>query len=163
METWIRVIVIGIGATAATDLWSLARRRLLGVPAPNFGLVGRWLAQLPRGRFRHGAIAKVSPVAGESMIGWTAHYLIGIAFATLLPWLWGPSWFQAPRLGPALAVGIATVLAPFLLMQPGMGAGFFASRTPRPWTARLHSLLTHAVFGLGLFASAWLLDRVANP
>jgi len=57
--------------------------------------------------------------------------------------------------GPALAVGIGTVAAPFFLMQPGMGAGIAASRTPRPNAARLQSLLTHAVFGLGLYVSAW--------
>lgn len=44
--------------------------------------------------------------------------------------------------------------APFLLMQPGMGAGIAASRTPRPTIARLHSLLTHAIFGLGLYAAS---------
>jgi hypothetical protein len=60
-----------------------------------------------------------------------------------------------------LLVGIATVLAPFLLMQPGMGLGVFARRAPHPWKARLHSLLMHAVFGLGLYASARLL--VALP
>jgi hypothetical protein len=53
-----------------------------------------------------------------------------------------------------LAVGIGTVAAPFLLMQPGMGAGLAARRSPRPAAARLHSLVTHAVFGLGLYASA---------
>lgn len=36
-------------------------------------------------------------------------------------------------------------------MQPGMGAGIAASRTPNPRAARLQSLVTHAVFGLGLY------------
>jgi hypothetical protein len=40
-------------------------------------------------------------------------------------------------------------------MQPGMGAGVAASRTPRPATARLHSLVTHGIFGLGLYAAGW--------
>jgi hypothetical protein len=53
-----------------------------------------------------------------------------------------------------LIVGIGTVLAPFLLMQPGMGAGIAASRTPHPGTARIHSLVTHAIFGVGLYAAA---------
>jgi Protein of unknown function (DUF2938) len=47
------------------------------------------------------------------------------------------------------------VAAPFLLMQPGMGAGIAASRTPRPAAARLHSLVTHGIFGLGLYAAGW--------
>jgi hypothetical protein len=63
-----------------------------------------------------------------------------------------------PTLLPALGYGIATVTAPFLLMQPGMGAGVAARRTPRPDAARLQSLVTHAVFGLGLYLSGLALN-----
>ena len=52
-------------------------------------------------------------------------------------------------------MGIGTVVAPFLLMQPCMGAGIAASRTPYPASVRLHSLITHGVFGLGLYLSGW--------
>jgi len=153
MDYLASTFLIGAGATAATDLWAIARRRLLGVPAPNYGLVGRWLAHMPRGRFRHDSIAAAAPVGGERLVGWTAHYLIGIAFAAILPVVWGPEWIRNPTLGPALAVGIGTVAAPFLVMQPGMGAGIAASRTPRPAAARLQSVLMHAIFGLGLYAA----------
>lgn len=60
------------------------------------------------------------------------------------------------QLGPALIVGIGSVAAPFLLMQPGMGAGIAASRTARPAAARFHSVVTHAIFGLGLYAAGWV-------
>jgi len=39
-----------------------------------------------------------------------------------------------------------------------MGAGIAASRTPRPGAARLQSLVTHAVFGLGLYAAGCLVS-----
>ncbi|MFM4830667.1 hypothetical protein D3C87_798680 [compost metagenome] len=55
-------------------------------------------------------------------------------------------------------MGIGTVVAPFLLMQPCMGAGIAASRTPYPASVRLHSLITHGVFGLGLYLSGWALQ-----
>jgi len=150
-------IVIGAGATAVVDVWSLVRRRLFGVPLPDYGLVGRWIAWLPRGRLRHRPIATTRAVRGERMIGWVAHYSIGVAFAAGLIALLGADWLARPTLLPALAFGLATVAAPFLLMQPGMGAGLAASRTPRPGAARLQSLLTHAWFGFGLFVVAWLL------
>lgn len=35
-------------------------------------------------------------------------------------------------------------------MQPAMGGGFAASRTPRPWNSRLQTLPTHAIFGFAL-------------
>jgi hypothetical protein len=152
----VRAVLIGAGATAVMDIWGLARKRLLGIPAPDYGLVGRWLAYLPRGRFRHEPIAASPPVAGERLIGWVAHYLIGITFAAMLLVIWGLDWARHPTIGPALIVGIGSVAAPFLLMQPGMGAGIAASRTPRPAAARLQSLVTHAIFGLGLYAAGWV-------
>jgi len=155
MDYLVSILLIGVGATAVTDLWAIARRRLLGIPPPNYGLVGRWLAHMPRGRFRHDSIAAAPPVRGEHLVGWTAHYLIGIAFAAILLGIWGLAWVRHPTIGPALIVGIGTVAAPFLVMQPGMGAGIAARRTPRPASARLQSLVMHAVFGLGLFAAGW--------
>ena len=155
-------LFIGAGATLVMDLWTLARTRLFGTPPANYALVGRWIAHMAFGRFRHERIAAAPPVPGERAIGWTAHYLIGIAFAGLLLAFSGPAWTRQPTFGPALAFGIATVTAPFLLMQPGMGAGIAASRTPQPNAARLQSLVTHAVFGIGLYASALVLTILSG-
>ena len=35
-------------------------------------------------------------------------------------------------------------------------AGIAASRTSRPTAARVQSLITHAVFGVGLYGAAWI-------
>ena len=160
MDVLLGTFLVGIGATAMTDLWAVLRRSLFGVAPPDFGLVGRWLAHMTRGRFRHDAIAAAARVPGERPIGWIAHYLIGISFAAILVGISGIEWLEQPSLGPALAVGVGTVAAPYFVMQPAMGAGFAASRTPHPAAARLHSLVTHAVFGLGLYASGWLLGAM---
>jgi len=139
------------------DAWGIARKRLLGAPAPDYGLVGRWIGWMPRGRFRHDRISATPALKGEKAVGWIAHYAIGIGFAAIPLAIWGVEWARNPTLVPALVVGLGSVAAPFLVMQPGMGAGIAASRTPRPNAARLQSLVTHAVFGLGLYASARLL------
>ena len=157
MDTVQYTLLIGTGATAVMDLWAIARRQVFGNPLPNYGLVGRWLGHMPRGRFRHASIAASPPVGGERLIGWTAHYLTGMVFAAILLGIGGVDWMHQPALGPALLVGIGTVLAPFLLMQPGMGLGIAASRTPRPGAARLQSLVTHGIFGLGLYVTAWVI------
>jgi hypothetical protein len=152
----VRAFLVGAGATAVLDISSAARRWLRGTPLPDYGLVGRWLAYLARGRFRHDAIAASPSVRGENVIGWTAHYLIGISFAGILLAIWGIEWTRHPTIVPALIVGIGSVAAPFLLMQPGMGAGIAASRTPNPAAARLRSLVTHGTFALGLYAAGWV-------
>ena len=149
-------LVMGVGATITMDLWAIARRRAFNILPPDYGLVGRWFAHLARGRFRHESIAASPAVNGERLVGWVAHYVVGVLFASLLLAVWGLAWVRHPTIGPALLVGLGTVLAPFLVMQPGMGAGVAASRTPRPATARVQSLVTHAIFGLGLYASGWV-------
>ena len=68
-----------------------------------------------------------------------------MAFALLLPAFWGPEWMQHPTLLPALIVGIVTVAAPFLVMQPAMGLRALGRR-PRFTASSLH-----AMFGLGLY------------
>jgi hypothetical protein len=148
-------LLVGTGATAIMDIWMLVRRSLLGMPLPDYGMLGRWLGYMPRGRFRHDPIAALPAVPHEQAIGWIAHYLTGITFAAILLAIWGLDWARHPTIAPALIVGVGGVAAPFLLMQPGMGAGVAASRTPRPGAARLQSLITHGVFALGLYAAGW--------
>ena len=149
-------LLVGAGATAVMDLWAVARKHLLCIPLPDYGLVGRWIAHMAlSGRFHHDRISAAPAVRGERAIGWIAHYLTGIVFAALLIALCGIEWLRQPAIGPALLVGVATVAAPFLLMQPGMGAGLAARRTPNPSAARVRSLVTHAIFGLGLYAGGW--------
>jgi hypothetical protein len=139
MNNMVYVLAIGVGATAVMDVWGVVRARLLRAPAMSYALIGRWLARIPRERFRRDRIAASPPVRGEAAIGWAAHYFIGIAFAALLLWIFGVDWVRQPTLGPALIVGIGSVVAPILLMPP----------------ARLQSLLTHTIFGLGLYVAGW--------
>jgi hypothetical protein len=154
VDNLVFVILIGIGATAVMDLWSLLRKYLFNIPPTNWGLVGRWIAYIGQGVFHHVAIAESNSIRGEQFIGWLAHYLIGIGYAALLVVIFGYSWVNNPSMGPALAVGVSTVVAPFFILQPGMGAGFAASRVSNPNSIRLQSIINHTVFGFGLFFSA---------
>ena len=56
-----------------------------------------------------------------------------------------------------------TVVAPFFILQPAMGAGIAASRAPHPNAARLRSILTHTVYGIGLYLSALLWSVMLPP
>ena len=163
LEHLVMTMAVGGGATVLLDLWTIARRRAFGTPLPDYGLVGRWIAHMADGTFRHERIALAPAVHGERALGWAAHYAIGIAFAAVLVALWGFEWLERPALVPALAVGLGSVAAPFLLMQPGMGAGIAARKTPRPWAARFQSVVTHGVFGLGLYFAAQAAQLFINP
>lgn len=147
---------IGIGATLLMDGWTVLRKHLLGVPSLDYALLGRWIGHMPRGQFRHAPIGKAAPVAGERALGWLAHYLTGLLFALALVAVDAP-WRCHPTLAPALLFGLATVVLPFFVMQPAFGLGIAAANSTNPAKARLHSLLTHLVFGIGLYLAARLL------
>ncbi|KKC98817.1 DUF2938 domain-containing protein [Photobacterium halotolerans] len=154
----LRAIALGVGATLVMDLWALFLKVCFKIPSLNYAMVGRWIGHFPKGQFAHANIGQAEPVAGETLLGWTAHYAIGICFAAVLLWGWGLEWAASPTLLPALIVGVLTVVAPFFLMQPGMGAGVAASKTPQPNTARLRSLLAHTSFGVGLYLTGMILS-----
>ena len=156
----IRVAAIGIGATAAMDVWLLALKRV-GIAGLDFALLGRWVGHLARGTWAHDAIAAARPVPAERALGWLTHYAVGIAFAALFVAVAGLDAVRDPSLAAAATFGVVTVIAPLFLMQPAMGAGIASSRTRAPLRNCLRSVANHAVFGVGLYAAAAVLARVA--
>jgi hypothetical protein len=148
-----RAVLIGAGATMVMDLWA-ALLRQLGVPSLNLDFLGRWIGHLARGQWMHVSIAAATPIRGERWIGWCAHYSIGVSFSALLLWTYGLEWAHSPSMLPALFIGIATVIAPLLILQPAMGAGIASWKTPRPLFNSMKSLATHTVFGLGMYLGA---------
>ncbi|MCF5173365.1 DUF2938 family protein [Pseudomonas canadensis] len=142
MAEGVRLVLVGVGATVVMDVWSLLLKTL-GVATLDYAMVGRWAGHLCRGTFAHASIGKATPVRGEASLGWVIHYAVGIAFAALL-------------------VGTVTVVIPYFVLQPAMGAGVAASRTATPWRNRLRSLVSHGVFGGGLYLSAATLAQTVG-
>jgi hypothetical protein len=153
VEFVLRIVLVGAGATLVMDLWASLLGRC-GIPSLDFALVGRWLGHLPEGRWRQERIAQATPVRAERLLGWGAHYAAGISFAGLLVATSGLDWARSPSLLPALLVGVVTVLAPWLILQPALGAGIASSRTPAPLFNAGKSLVTHIVYGVGLYLAA---------
>jgi hypothetical protein len=160
VEIIVRTILVGVGATIAVDLWALFLNRAFRMPTPNWAMVGRWVGNMPSGKFAHPNMQAAPAVPGEKALGWIVHYVIGIAFATLLVLVFGAGWLRDPTPIPALIVGVVTVVSPYFILQPGMGMGIAGSKTPKPNVVRLRSLLTHFVFGVGLFIAGWLLAQI---
>ena len=154
------IALIGVGATAVMDAWLLLLKRL-GVQTANLSFIGRWVGHLARGRLTHASISQAPPIASEIGLGWLTHYLTGIVFAGLLVSV-RASWLQQPTYGPALAFGIGTVVLPLFVMQPAMGLGFAAAKTPAPIANCLRSLANHAVFGSGLYLAASVIQWVSR-
>jgi hypothetical protein len=153
------VALIGIGATVVMDVWLTLLKRM-GVQALDFAFIGRWVGHIFRGKFTHASIRKTQPIPGELMLGWFTHYATGITFAGLLVGIYGIGWTSNPTVLPAVLVGMSTVVLPLFVMQPAMGSGFAASKTPTPLKNCIRSVVNHTVFGLGLYLSAIFIEWI---
>lgn len=157
---FLHVVLTGIGGTLVMDAWSLFQKHGLRIPPLNYGLVGRWLSGLSHGKVCHYTILTTPKSRREMLTGWIFHYLTGIVFAVVPLWLDGERWLRDPSLTTALLAGVLTLFAPFLILQPALGFGIAASRTPHPWRARGLSLLTHLAYGVGLYVAAQGISRM---
>jgi hypothetical protein len=85
---------------------------------------------------------------------WRLKRLGSITFAALLLSTFGLTWARSPSLLPALLIGIVTAVAPLLILQPALGAGIASSKTRTPVANSIKSLVTHTVYGFGLYFAA---------
>jgi uncharacterized membrane protein YagU involved in acid resistance len=115
---------------------------------------------MPAGTLRHASITAAPQKPLECTVGWVAHYTIGVMFALVFVVLTSGDWLARPTVLPALLYGLGTVVFPFFILQPSFGLGIAASRTPNPTQARLKSLVTHCVFGVGLYVWALAVSYV---
>ena len=153
-ELLIRGILMGLLATAAMDVWAFLLNRLAGQPLPNWGMVGRWVVNIPRGTVFHRSIADAPAVTQEVPIGWVFHYAVGLAYGVFFAVFMGAAWFSAPTFWPAWVFSILMVGFGWFLLQPGMGLGCAASKTPNPTKVRALNLIAHTVFAIGLWIGA---------
>ncbi|WP_159948522.1 DUF2938 domain-containing protein [Rhizobium sp. 18065] len=152
-----RGVIIGAGATVLMDVWAIVLWRAFGQPKANWAPVGRWFWHLKNGKVFHDSIANAEPYAHELALGWISHYAVGILYGILLAVLVGPAWFANPTFLPAWILGIVTVGAGWFLLQPGLGIGWAASKTPNPTKVRALNLVAHTVFAVGLWGTALLI------
>ncbi len=152
-----RGVVLGLGATMLIDLWAQLLALFPGQRRPDWAPVGRWFWHLGQGRLVHASIAAAPTYRHELALGWAGHYAVGIVYGAVFALIAGEGWMAAPRLLPALVFGLVTIAAGWFLLHPGMGLGWAASRSPNPTRARVLGLVSHAIFGLGLYATALLI------
>ena len=149
-------VLMGLGGTLAMDIWAWVLNRGFGQPLPNWAMPGRWLGHIGRGRVFHDDIGAAAPVAGELPLGWALHYGVGVLYGVIWALLAGAEWLAEPSFVPVWIFSLITIAAGWFLLQPGMGLGWAAAKTPSPWKVRGMGLLAHTVFGAGMWGVAVL-------
>lgn len=151
----INMVVAGVFATVVLDIWQRILHAATGIAPTNWGIVGRWFAHMQHGRFVHAAIGEAAPVAGEAALGWIMHYLIGIAYGVVYVWMMA-ALFDGPTLLNGFLFGLASVVIPWFLMQPCLGAGIMGAKAPNPNIPRYGALAAHCIYGVALYAGSAL-------
>ncbi|KJY67856.1 DUF2938 family protein [Vibrio nigripulchritudo] len=161
-EIVLQALVIGVGATAFMDVFAWLQKRLLNLPSLDYSWVGRWMLCMRKGQFMHSSIMATPAQRGETVLGWVAHYAIGIAFVWIMLCV-HPQWTESPSLVVALFTGFVSVAAPFLIMQPAFGLGVAAQNTPKPNMARIRSVVAHLSFGFGIYLTTVSIKLLIYP
>lgn len=129
-------VLAGLGGTGALTIVAMAGP-LIGLPPANVpamlsGFMG----------------SALGPALSAPVLGWAAHFMIGIAFALIYAGL-----FAGRLPGPAIlrgaVFGVIPWLAAQLLVMPVMGAGVFALASGSLVMAA-NSLLGHVIYGAAL-------------
>lgn len=80
------------------DAYAVILKKFFNIPSLDYRLLGRWIASFRKGIFFHKSILHTELVTNEKLIGWMAHYAIGITFAILLLFIYGKNWMEDPTL-----------------------------------------------------------------
>ena len=148
-------VLMGIGGTVAMDIWTVVLSKLGIAPFPNWAMPGRWFGHVFKGRLFHDDIGAVAPVRGDLALGWGLHYGVGVIYGVVFAMLAGVVWVASPDFLSVWIFSLITIAAGWFLLQPGMGLGWAASKTPNPSKVRILGLAAHTVFAVGM----WLVAR----
>jgi hypothetical protein len=112
-------------------------------------MIGREVADLLHGRWRHGDITREPPQRGELALGMLTHYGTGIVLTQAFLLL--PRRGDARlRFAAATAFGIATAALPLLVLFPLLGYGWSGLRSGDAARLGRIMLLGHTAFGIGI-------------
>ena len=137
LELLLKGVWIGLVGTICIDIWAAIAKHAFGLPTANWAMVGRWFGHMPRGVLLHKSISDAAPIRYELALGWIGHYLIGVLYGMAYLLVVQVALSVAPSLISALEFGLATLFAPWLIMQPSM------------------NLSMHTLFGASLYLG-WL-------
>ncbi len=155
MSEVLEILLLGVFATVAIDIWATFSNKVLKLPRTNWAMVGRWLAHIPSGQLAHSSISSAPEIRYENALGWMFHYFIGIVYAVFYIVFVVLILGSHPSLLSAWVFGLITILSPWLIMQPSLGMGFCASKAPQPNMVRLQNFFIHSIFGVALYYG-WL-------
>ena len=144
------IIIAGITACLAMDIFQRFLLITTGQPPSNWAVVGRWAFHVLRtARFYQPDIESTDEIKGEHTFGWVVHYAVGIGYAFIYAEFMQKGLLTA-SLSDGLLFGFLSVIVPWFFFLPILGKGIMAKHTPAPAKVCMLALANHCVFGLGM-------------
>ena len=148
--TFFSILIAGIVACAAMDVWQRAVSAAMRTPPNNWSVVGRWSYEVVTRKMLFNADIENRPALEfEIPLGWVVHYGVGFGYAVVY-WLLAKMGLLGFTWIDGLIFGIASVVVPWLFFLPALGKGVFACNTPKPAVTCTLAFLTHAIFGVAM-------------
>src|SRR5215510_4122260 len=146
-------VIVGVLATVTMDAVAVIALQLgiAGRVPRRTGpdLIGRWIGYLLQGKFKHTDILQTPPLRGELLLGFAAHYSIGIVLTLVYLGLLAAA-HATPTALSAVLYGTATTVLPWFVMFPSQGMGWLGWDAPGDGHLARVSLFNHIIFGLGI-------------
>lgn len=156
MKIILKTVLIGIAGTFTTDIWTLILK-FFGIHSHGLLIVGHWVTF-------HLPLSLQNQFAGkELVIGWIAHYCLGISFAFLLVLIYGKKWFQNPSVFIALMLGCITFVLSLFVIQPILGFGIAFSKYANQPIILLKVVGFHIIYSIGLYIASKIMIISRSP
>ena len=144
------IIIAGIIACLAMDIFQRFLLITTGQPPSNWAIVGRWAFNVLRtARLYQPDIESKDKIQCEHAFGWVVHYVVGIGYAFIYAEFMERD-LLTTSLSDGLLFGFLSVIIPWLFFLPVLGKGIMAKHTPAPAKVCMLALANHCVFGLGM-------------
>lgn len=145
------IILAGISACIVLDLWQICLQRFTGIPATNWGVIGRWLIiAVSKGTLVNDRLDDTPAIKNEAAVGWSLHYAVAIAYGVVYAALMYKTPFLEATWLDGVYFGAASVIVPWFFFLPCIGKGILAHKTPKPVFVCMIALVGHIIFGVAM-------------
>ncbi len=150
MDLVITAVAAGVLGTLVMDSLNHLVSRTGLILRIDARMIGRMSVGWARGRFRYDSPSQIEPTAHELLLGYAAHYAIGLVLAAIFVIGW--SQFIGGSISPLWTIiyGFATTVASEFIVYPAVGLGLCGHRSPERIKAFFSPLANHLFFGVGM-------------
>ena len=149
-------LISGLIATIIFDLFNQSLNYAYNVNKPKWFLLGRYFIGCTRGKYFRKSLEADNEENNELVWGYGIHYLIGLIYG-LFYVIFNFLFFGYPSLLAAYSFGFITVLGAWCFLMPfAYNLGFFASKSDQQFKILAQNLISHFVFGTGLFIGYYI-------